>query len=53
MNDNIIGSIISINSGKPSNNSTKLLGVFLDLRKVFTGEVYKIKIYDDKYDTSN
>ena len=49
-NDNIIGSIISINSEKPSDNRTKLLRVFLDLREVFTGEVYKIKIYDDKYD---
>ena len=49
-NDNIIGSIISINSEKPSDNRTKLLRVFLDLREVFTGEVYKIIIYDDKYD---
>ena len=49
-NDNIIGSICSINSEKLSNNGTKLLRVFLDLREVFTGEVYKIKIYDDKYD---
>ena len=49
-NDNIIGSICSINSEKPSNNGTKLLRVFLDLREVFTGEVYKIKIYDDQYD---
>ena len=49
-NDNIIGAICSINSEKLSNNGTKILRVFLDLREVFTGEVYKIKIYDDKYD---
>ena len=48
-NDNIIESISSINFEKPSNNRTKLLRVFLDLREVFTGKVYRIKI-DDKYD---
>ena len=48
-NDNIIESISSINFEKPSNNRTKLLRVFLDLREVFTGKVYRTKI-DDKYD---
>ena len=48
-NDNIIESISSINFEKPSNNRTKLLRVFLDLREVFSGKVYRIKI-DDKYD---
>ena len=48
-NDNIIESISSINFEKPSNNRTKLLRVFLDLREDFTGKVYRIKI-DDKYD---
>ena len=48
-NDNIIESIKSIPK-KPSDNRTKLLRAFLDLREVFTGEVYKIKINDDKYD---
>ena len=45
-NDNDISSISSINSRKLSDNRTKLLRAFLDLREVFTGEVYKIKIYD-------
>ena len=48
-NDNIIESISSINFEKPSSNRTKLLRVFLDLREVFTGKVYRIKV-DDKYD---
>ena len=48
-NDNIIESIKSIPK-KLSDNRTKLLRAFLDLREVFTGEVYKIKINDDKYD---
>ena len=49
-NDNIIGSISSINAKKLSDNRAKLLRVFHNLRDVFTGEVYEIKIYDDKYD---
>ena len=49
-NDNIIDSINSIVFEKPSNNRTKLLNAFLDLKEVFTGKVYKIKIDDDKYE---
>ena len=52
-NDNDISSISSINSRKLSNNRTKLLRAFLDLREVFTGEVYKIKIYDVNMKLSN
>ena len=47
---NIIDAINSIVFEKPSNNWTKLLNAFLDLKEVFTGKVYKIKIDDDKYE---
>ena len=52
-NDNVIWSISSINSRKPSDNRTKLLRAFLDLREVFTGEDYKTKIYDVNMILSN
>ena len=48
--DKIVESANIIASEKPNDNRNELLKVFLDLREVFTGKVYSIKIVDDKYE---
>ena len=49
-NDEIIKSVNIIASEKPSDNRAKLLKAFLDLKEVFTGIVYRFKIFDHKYE---
>ena len=48
--DKIIESANIIASEKPNDNRNELLKVFLDLREVFTGKVYSIKVVDYKYE---
>ena len=48
--DKTIESANIIASEKPNDNRNELLKVFLDLREVFTGKVYRINVIDYKYE---